>query len=185
MTAFAHFLDRIANGKSLVFLLLLYVSFPAYWLKNAETTINQLAGKPVGIIDLTMGFNPARTLRMVADYGPAARVYYAQTELTVDVVYPLLYGFLLAIILTLLFRHRAYKPFEWVTLVPFAGTLFDYLENAAIVGLLTSYPAQSPALAVVGEMAKLAKWVLFGASVLLIVYGLYRLILTKLRASPY
>ena len=40
----------------------------------------------------------------------------------------------------MLFRHR---PNRWVALLPFGTLLFDYLENAAIVTLLTSYPAQS------------------------------------------
>ena len=168
----------------MVFLLILYLSFPAYWLKNAEATINQLAGKPVGVIDLTFGYNPARTLQMVANYGPAARTYYARTELTLDVIYPLVYSFLLAVILTLLFRNDADKPFRWVML-PFASGLFDYLENGAIVGLLTTYPAQSPALAVLCEVAKLAKWLSFGLVVLLILYGLFRLILSKIQTSSY
>ena len=158
MTTLITFLNRVANWKTLVFLLVVYLSFPAYWLKNAEATINQLAGKPVGVIDLTFGFDPARTLRMVADYGPAARACYAQTELTVDVAYPLVYSLLFAVILTLLFRDRPYKPFRWVTLLPVTTLLFDYLENAAIVGLLTGYPAQSPTLAMLCEVAKLLKW---------------------------
>lgn len=185
MTTLSNFLNRIANWKTLVFLLILYVSFPAYWLKNAEATINQLAGRPVGVIDLTFGFDPARTLRMVADYGPAARAYYAQTECTVDVAYPLVYSLLFAVILTLLFRNRPYKPVRWVTLLPVAGLLFDYLENAAIVGLLSGYPAQLPALAVLCEVAKLLKWLSFGLVVSFVLYGVYRLIMSKIQTSLY
>lgn len=183
MTTLIHLLDRIANWKSLVLLLIFYVSFPAYWLKNAEANINQLAGKPVGVIDLTIGFNPARTLRMVADYGPAARDFYARTELTLDLVYPLVYSFLLAVILTLLFRHKPYRPSRWVTLLPFASGLFDYLENGTIVGLLTTYPAQSPVLAVLCEVAKLAKWLSFGLVIILIGYGLFRLLMSRMQTS--
>lgn len=185
MTTLTNFLDRIANWKLLVLLLILYGSFPVYWLKNAEITINHLAGKPIGVIDLTIGYDPARTLQMVADYGPAARAYYARTELTADVAYPLVYSLLFAVILTLLFRNKAYKPFRWVTLLPFASLLFDYLENAAIVTLLTTYPAQSPTLAVLCEVAKVGKWFTFGLVVILILYGLFRLILSKIQISLY
>ncbi len=184
MTLF-NFLNRIASWKSLAILLLLYVSFPAYWLKNAEATINQLAGKPVGVIDLTFGYNPARTLQMVTDYSPAARTYYARTELTLDAVYPLVYSFLFAVILTLLFRNEADRPFRWVTLLPFVSGLFDYFENVAIVGLLTTYPAQSPTLAVLCEVAKIAKWLSFGLVIILIGYGLFRLMLSKIQTSLY
>lgn len=184
-TALIHFLDRVANWKSLLLLFVLYISFPAWWLKNAEIDINQFAGKTIGPIDLTFGFDPARTLQMVADYGPAARAYYTRIELTVDVVYPLVYSFLFAVILTLLFRNRLYKPFARVTLLPFVSGLFDLLENVAIVGLLTGYPAQSPALAVWCEVAKLGKWLSFGLIIGLILYGLIRLPMSKIQTSSY
>lgn len=174
MTTLSKFLDRIANWKTLVFLFILYVSFPAYWFKNAETTINQLAGKPVGPIDLTFGFNPARTLQMVAEYGPEARAYYARTELTIDLIYPIVYSFLLAVILTMLFRNKPYKPFVWVTLLPFLSLIFDYLENATIVTMLNAYPAQSMSVAVLCEVFKLLKWLSFGLTIGFILYGLLR-----------
>lgn len=179
MTALATFIDRIANWKSLVFLLAIYVSFPAYWLTNAEATINRLAGKPIGPIDLTVGFNPGRTLQMVADYGPQARAYYTHVELTVDIMYPVVYSLLFAVILALLFRNKANRPFASVTLLPFVSQLFDYLENATIVGLLTTYPQQSTTLAVLCELVKLIKWILLGVIIVYMVYGLFRLLSPK------
>jgi hypothetical protein len=174
MNAITTFLDRIANWKTLLLLLAIYMSFPAYWLNNAEAALNQLAGKTMGPIDLTIGFNPTRPLHMVADYGPEARAYYTRLELTLDVIYPLVYSLLFAVCLTLIYRNKPYRPFSWVTLVPFLCLLFDYLENAAIVTLLTTYPAQSYALAILCETAKLAKWLTFGLTMALIVFGLVK-----------
>ncbi len=182
MNYFVRTLDRFANWKILLLLLAVYVSFPAYWLKNAEATINQLAGKTIGPVDLTIGFDPARTLGMIADYGPVARSYYTRVELTIDLIYPLVYSFLFAVVLTLLFRGRAYKLFRWVTLLPFVSLLFDYLENATIVGLLSSYPSQSYPLVVLCEIFKLVKWLSFGLVVGLIVYGrLIRLLINAMQ----
>lgn len=174
MNALSRFLDRIAGWPLLGLLFAIYLSFPAYWLRNAEATINRLAGKPIGPIDLTIGFSPDRTLQLVADYGPEARRYYAQVELTVDIIYPLVYAMLFTVILTLLFRNKPYKPFAWVALFPFVSQLFDYLENGAIIGLLTTYPAQSPALAIACEVAKLMKWLSFGLVILFILSGLLK-----------
>lgn len=176
MNSLIRALDRFTNWKSFLILLAVYASFPAYWLKNAAATISQLAGKHSDPIDLTMGFNPARTLAMIADYGPNARAYYARVELTVDVAYPIVYALLFAVILTLLFRGKAYKPFGWVTLLPFVSLLFDYLENATIVGLLTSYPQQSYGLAVLCEIFKLGKWLTVALIIGLMLYGVIRLI---------
>lgn len=176
MNSLIRTLDRFSNWKSFLILLAVYASFPAYWLKNAAATIDQLAGKTIGPIDLTMSFDPDRTLNMIADYGPAARAYYARTELTTDVIYPLVYALFFAVILTLLFRDKAYKPFWWVTLFPFVNQFFDYLENATIVGLLNSYPSQSYMLAVLCEVFKLVKWITLVIVVGLILYGIIRLI---------
>jgi hypothetical protein len=168
MISLLHLLHRIANWKTLIVLLALYVSFPAYWLTNAEATINQLAGKPIGPIDLTFGINPARTLAMVAEYGPAARAFYARTELTLDLIYPLVYSWLLAVLLMMLFRNKTNR----LILLPFFTLVADYLENIAIVTLLTTYPTQSIAVAVLCELVKVAKWLSFGGSIVLIGYGL-------------
>lgn len=182
MHYFVRALDRFANWKILLLLLAVYVSFRAYWLKNAEATINKLAGKTIGPVDLTIGFNPARTIRMVNEYGPAARTYYTRVELTVDLIYPIVYALFFAVVLTLLFRNRYYKPFWWVTLLPFVSLLFDYLENATILGLLTSYPSQSYTVAVLCELFKLAKWLTFAAVLGLIGYGLIRMVMAGLQS---
>jgi len=161
MKMLSDFINRIANWKSLLIFLALYVSFPAYFLKNAEAKINELSGKTVGIIDLTMGFNTKQTLQMVADY--------AQTEMTTDVAYPLVYAFFFAIVLTLVYRKTAYAR---INLLPFLAMLFDYAENVNIITLLRSFPEQSATVATLCEVFKWLKWLVFGAIILLIVAGL-------------
>ena len=129
MNALSLFFDRIANWKVLLLIIAIYISFPAYFLKDAETRINILAGKTLGPIDLTMGFTPERTLQMVAEYGDEARAYYATVESTIDLVYPITYAFLFGVILTLVYRKKRYKPFPYVNILPFVALIFDYLEN--------------------------------------------------------
>ncbi len=169
MKTLSNFLNRIASWKSLVIFLALYMIFPAYLLKNAESKIVALAGKPVGIIDLTFGFNPQKTLMMVADYGDNARSYYALTEMTTDILYPLVYAFLFGIILTLLYRGSSRS---WVNTLPFVCLLFDYLENITIIILLKTFPQQSPTIATLCELFKLLKWLVFAAIILLVLLGL-------------
>jgi hypothetical protein len=183
MKTLSQFLDRIANGKLLIFLILIYAIFPAYLLKNAEEKINQLAGKKIGVIDLTIGFNSQKMLQMVADYGDEARAYYAQTEMTKDVIYPIVYAFLFGVILSLLYRDKAYKPFHWVNLLPFIALIFDYLENICIVSLLQKYPLQSLTVANFCEVFKLLKWISFGFAIVFIFYGLVSLLIEKKRKT--
>lgn len=178
MKILSTFLMRVASWKSLLLFFALYVLFPAYILKNTQNKINELAGKPVAVIDLTFGFNPQKTLMMVADYGDAARSYYAWTEMTTDIVYPVVYAFLFGIILTLLYRESSYA---WVNLIPFICLLFDYLENINIFILLTTFPQQSLTIATLCEIFKLLKWLTFGAVILLILVGLTIKMINRVR----
>lgn len=176
MKALSLFLDRISNWKVLLVVIAIYISFPAYFLKNAETRINILAGKTLGPIDLTMGFTPERTLQIVAEYGEEARAYYATVESTIDVIYPIVYAFLFGIILTMVYRKKRYKPFPYVNILPFAALIFDYLENITIVTMLKSYPEQSMTIASLCEFFKLGKWLTFGITIVLIIYGLLKMV---------
>jgi hypothetical protein len=168
-------LNRISNWKTLLVLIAAYVVFPAYILKNAETKINELTGKPIGPIDLTFGFDPKRTLQMVADYGDEARAYYATGEMTMDVIYPIVYAFLFGVILTLLFRNKPYRPFHYINVLPFLAMLFDFFENTFIVLLLYRYPEQSMVLATFCEIFKLLKWLTLIPIVVAMVYGLAKM----------
>ena len=181
MKTLSTFLDRIANWKSLVLALAIYGLFAGYILKNTEKKIIELAGKPVGIIDLTFGFNPQKTLMMVAGYGEAARSYYARAEMTTDIVYPIVYAFLLGIILSLLHRGR---PYAWVNLFPFLCLLFDYLENINIIILLTTFPQQSLMIAVLCEIFKLMKWLTFGAVILFMIFGVISKTVNRVKQRP-
>ena len=185
MKTLSQFLDRIANWKTLFVIFVIYMFFNVVLFKNAQEKINQLAGKKVEIIDVTMGFNPQKTLQMVADYGDDARAYYAQTEMTTDAVYPIVYAFLLGVILSLLYRDKAYKPFYWINSLPFITLIFDYLENICIVSLLQNYPSQSSTVANFCEIFKLLKWISLGFAIIFIVYGLIRLLLSKLSTNSH
>lgn len=169
------FLNRFSNWKTLVGLVILYAIFSFILLKNAEEKINQLAGKEVGPIDLTFGFSPERTLQMVEDYGDAGRAYYSQVELTIDIIYPVVYALLFAVILTLIYSRLIGGPVQYLNVLPFVAMFFDYLENITIVSMLNNYPEQSIAMATLCELFKLFKWLIFGLILFLIIYGLIKL----------
>lgn len=168
MKTLIEFLQRIAGWKSLIVALAVYIVFPAYFLKNAETRIHELAGKKIPIIDLSFGFKPQSTLDLVAGYGDAGRAFYAAIEMSTDLVYPIAYAFLFGIILAMLYRKEVYA---WVCLLPFGMLLFDYGENISIIYLLKTYPQQSWAMAAFCELFKMMKWLTFGVIFLLVLYG--------------
>jgi len=179
MTTFSNFLNRISNWKTLVGLLLLSILFPAVLFRNAEEKINAFAGKEIGSIDLTFGFNPKRTLQMVADYGDAGRAYYNQAVIGLDSAYPIVYGFLFAVLITLIYRRLLKGQVRYLNLIPFVAVFFDFLENFAIINLLSHYPEQSLLIASLCEIFKLFKWLFFLLNIFLVIYGLIMLLFKR------
>ncbi|MCB9236190.1 MAG: hypothetical protein H6581_31365 [Bacteroidia bacterium] len=180
MTRLINLLKRIASWKTLLPLLALYFFFNGYLLNNAEKRMNELAGSEVGVIDLTFGFNPQKTLDMVAAYGDEGRAYYARTELTTDIAYPVIYAFLFGIILMLLYKNTR---LEKISALPFLTMLFDFAENATIVTLLNSHPNVSGMVANLCEVFKLLKWGSIMIMLLLILGGLISLIFRRKAAK--
>lgn len=179
MSKFPAFLNRISNWKTFIGLLLLYMLFPAVLFKNAEEKINALAGKELGPIDLTIGYDPQRTLRMVEEYGEEARKYYASVETSIDLAYPVVYALLFAVLLTMIYRRLLGRQVMHINMLPFVAMFFDFLENLTIVSMLRHYPEQSILMANLCEIFKLAKWIIFGIIIFLILYGLIRMIFRK------
>ncbi len=168
---------RWASRRLLLLLLGLYVAFPAYLLPKAEQRINELAGKKVGIIDLLPGYQPDRLWQMLSDYGTEARAYYARTEATTDIAYPITYTLLFVVILSLLYRHKPYRPFAIINLLPLGILGFDIAENIGIITLLHRYPDIGYSWAVATAVCTTGKWLMLLWCVLAIVYGLLRLLL--------
>ncbi|MVM33348.1 hypothetical protein GO755_25130 [Spirosoma sp. HMF4905] len=175
LTTLSSFFYRIASWKTLLLGIILYIPFPVYVFKNLEAQMNTLAGKPVGPIDLLFGYDPAKISQLVADYGPEGRGIYAQSELTYDLIYPIIYTFLFCIILSLVFRNRTYAPFQLVNIVPVGIWGFDLLENTCIVYLLKSYPESPNTIASLCSVFTNAKWAISAVALGLFVYGLVRL----------
>jgi len=181
MKALSNFLNRLANWKSLGVFLAISLFFSGYIFKNAETKINELAGKSIGFIDLTIGFNTQKTLKMIADFGDAARAHYSKTEMTADLAYPIVYAFLFGIILTLLYQN---KSIARVNVLPFVTMLLDYGENINIIILLNTFPRQSIIVATLCEIFKLLKWISLVLIILLIIRGLVIKLLNRNKISP-
>ncbi len=89
----------------------------------------------------------------------SARVVYATTALTIDMVFPASYGLLFAILLFWLFRGRVL-----LYLLPLALALADALENITIAALALSHDGTPSPLAWLAAVFTLVKTVLFVAT---------------------
>lgn len=118
-------------------------------------------------LDTRLTYTQAEVRAVIAPLTPAQRSAAAWGHLTVDVLYPLVYGLLLALLLL-----RAW-PSRRLWLLAFAVVLADLAENALLAALYWGYPARL-GLTPFAAAATATKWALVGAAVLTVLAGAIR-----------
>jgi hypothetical protein len=125
-------------------------------------------------LDLMMFQTPDKLFAMIDQYGDSTRAFYRNVELTVDIVYPLIYLFFFGLAISWLFQ-RGFPPnspmrkFNTVILGAWAA---DLLENLTIVTLLSIHPSKPAALGWLLFVFSSLKWLFFFATVILLLIGL-------------
>ena len=96
------------------------------------------------------------------------RVFYAATELTLDILFPIVYGLLFAILLS-----RVYSPptAKNLVLLPLLAAAADLMENITVAYLALQFDGQASSLARVAAVFTAAKSLLLVLSFILILLG--------------
>ena len=125
-------------------------------------------------LDLMMFATPEKLFAMIENYGDATRVFYRNVELTADIIYPIVYLFFFGLAISWLFqRGFTSKSFmRKLNIVPLGAFVFDMLENATIITLLSIFPSQPLALGWLLFIFTSIKWLFAFASIALILLGL-------------
>ena len=100
---------------------------------------------------------------------PRARAVYAWTEVSVDLIFPVAYGLLLALALLRLYGNG--RP---VYLLPLAGAVADVVENISIALLAAVYDGAPSSWARVAAVFTLLKSVLLLAALAAVASGVIR-----------
>lgn len=176
-------LQRYARGWIIMLLFLLDAAFMGFIMPRAGASMKGGSGE-LGPLDLQLFYTPTKAYQMVASYGEAGRAFYRITELTLDIIYPIVYTLFFSLLITWLFRKGfpVGSRMQRLNVVPFGAWLFDLLENLGIVGMLSVFPSTPALLAWVTALFTLVKWLFAGASMVLVVIGLVRLVRLKINS---
>jgi hypothetical protein len=125
-------------------------------------------------MDLRFFSTPEKLYSLAGSYGEYGRAFYRSVELSVDIIYPIIYTLAFGLLISWLFQRglKSDSKMQKLNIVPIGAWLFDLLENLGIVTLLSIYPGQSIAVAWLTIIFTMIKWIFAGASMLLIVIGL-------------
>lgn len=123
-------------------------------------------------LDLMMFQTPDKLFAMLAKMGDLT--FYRNVELTVDIIYPIIYLFFFGLAISWLFQRgfSTSSPMRKLNVTPLGAWLFDLLENIAIVVLIAVFPATPPALGWLLFIFSSAKWLFVFATVFLLLTGL-------------
>jgi hypothetical protein len=134
-------------------------------------------------LDLMLFATPQRIFGMINEYGEYGRPFYRSVELTVDIIYPIVYLFFFGLLISWLFQRgfASTSPMRKYNIMPLGAWFFDLLENMVIVILLSIFPSQPTALAWILTLLTTVKWMFAGASILLILVGFAMAIKNKFK----
>jgi hypothetical protein len=161
------------NKGWLIFILLLLDAFFAGFLLPLIQGMMQGGKGGIQPLDLMLFATPEKIFNMINEYGEYGRPFYRNVELTVDIIYPIVYLFFFGLLISWLFQRgfAPNSPMRKLNIMPLGAWFFDLLENIVIVILLSIFPSQPAALAWILILLSTVKWFFAGASILLILIG--------------
>ncbi len=155
----------MALASTVIFFAFTATALPAQ-ARKAET---YAAGGPTP--DTSLFYSASDLYGWANAFGADGRAEYVQARYTFDLIWPLVYTFLLVAVITWLLGRFLEPGQKWrrLNLVPFLPLLFDYAENLSASIVIARYPATTPFLADLVSVFTTAKWVTLAASFVLLV----------------
>src|SRR6266508_4297761 len=119
------------------------------------------------------GYSPANVHEFLGLVGPAGRQLYAWTQVTLDLVFPFLYGLLLSGWIARTPPPRISRYAVWL---PWLTALLDLGENGILAYLAWTWTADGPpsSVAALASKATRGKWVCLGLAILCVLPGSLR-----------
>ncbi len=174
LTKLSNTLRRWAKGWLVFILFLLDAAFIGLILPIGEALMTG-GGSGPGPLDLRFFTLPATSFEIVALYGKYNRIFYRNFELTIDIIYPIVYTLFFSLLITWLFQKgfASESKMQRLNVIPFGAWLFDLLENLGIVTLLSTYPIRLGIAAWLTTFFTMVKWLFAGASLILVIVGIF------------
>ncbi len=162
------FITKYTSWKSILILMGLmllfeFVFFPQFLPK----------GEHARSLDTEIAYNADDAYEIIENYTDSMRQRYIYGEVTLDLVFPVIYTLLFSFLIFFLFKNTR------LALFPFIQLIFDYLENTGIVILLSAYPNKIMWLATTTSVFSMVKWVLVGVTALIVLLGAVRFVIKR------
>ncbi len=162
-----NFIIKNASGRNALILFGLVI------IINVLLALSMGSNPDLKPLDLQLHYDADKAYDLIGAYSEAERKTYMLIEMTLDVVYPLIYATLFAFLLFLLHGKLSFAK------LPYLITVLDLLENMGIVILLLNYPTRLDTFAQITGILTSLKWLVFAVVLVLFLWGLGKKFLTK------
>ncbi|MCX7608697.1 MAG: hypothetical protein N2049_05710 [Anaerolineales bacterium] len=179
MNRIFHLLQHWANWKTIALLTALFLTFTVFILPAAASA----DGKSLSVLDRRFWYTPQQAYEAISQYSPEARQAAMLTHLSLDVMYPLIYGLLLSLLLLVVYRHAPVAQQSQLVLLPWRAVFADLFENTGLVVMFALYPARFSLLSWLTAIFTALKWLQLGLSLLVLLIGVLLLISRKIKRS--
>jgi len=181
MRKISAFIVRFSSLKTFIPLLLIFLVFELFLFPGAGKKIDEFnQTESTKIPDLQPGFSAESFYQIIDSMNMPAQAYYYKLELTLDLIFPLVYGLMLSVLMSLLYYKKdETQTYFWLNLLPLFAMMFDYGENIFIAKLLRIYPIRSPIYADAAGFCNVLKWSFLLVVLVICFVGIYRRIRAK------
>jgi hypothetical protein len=157
-----NFITKQANRKSVLILFGLVI------IINVLLALSMSDNPDLKPLDLQLTYDAEKAYELIGAYNDAERKTYILVELTLDVIYPIVYSLLFSFLLFILHKDIQIAKF------PFVITILDFVENGGIVTLLVNYPKELIGVANFTGIFTTLKWFVLVLTLILILWGLVK-----------
>ncbi len=164
------FIKKTASWKSILILMGIMLLFEFLWFPQFLPK-----GENARSLDTEIAYNADDAYEIIGNYTDNMRQRYILGEITLDLVFPVIYTFLFSFLIFFLYKNAT------LALFPFLQMIFDYLENTSIVIMLSAWPNKIMWLATATSIFSMIKWALVGITSLIVLAGTIRFVILRNR----
>ena len=171
---FSDWLRRVSTGWVTLAALVTFLLFTALVLPRQAAVSEADVGSP----DTSFYYSRSDLYRMAEAYGEAGRAAYIRARFTFDLVWPLVYTFLLVTTISWVYQRLLPVESSWrlINLLPVLGMCGDYLENISTSIVIWRYPWSTPVLDWMAGIFTALKWLLIAGSFVGLLMGTFLLV---------
>jgi len=168
-------IKRMSSAKLLLLLALFFIIM--YMLINGQPFgVAEFNERFCGLtpLDQLESYTPQDVCAFMEKLGDSGRIFYARMLLMLDFAFPLAYTLFWSSVLAFLLGKflPCNSKLMYISLLPFAAGLADWLENILILSMLFSYPKIINMVAVLANIMTNVKDLFMWVSLLLLLLGL-------------